>query len=191
MYDWFLLTYVYGYFHGTCDTKYTTFSKSFETFRACVLVTSKTFSLLHKSSTTPCSRAVAQIPNTLWNGFLKYLIHCITPSFALLCAIEILMIDLDSPSAGLSESLFLKKIWTRRWPKGLWKPSSVPKYSRPKNSISRELWSSWHISFDRASKDLSNHMCAVGGEWDFTEIESSENQHRFLKIHNFFFVKMD
>jgi hypothetical protein len=101
-----------GYFHGTCDTKYTTFTKSFETFRACVIVTSKTFLLLDKIYTTSCSRAVAKIPNTLRNGFLKYLILCNTASFVLLCAIEILMIDLDSLSSGLSESLFLKNFWT-------------------------------------------------------------------------------
>jgi hypothetical protein len=101
-----------GYFHGTCDTKYTTFTKSFETFRACVIVTSKTFLLLDKIYTTSCSRAVAKIPNTLRNGFLKYLILCNTASFALICAIEILMIDLDSLSSGLSESLFLKNFWT-------------------------------------------------------------------------------
>jgi hypothetical protein len=153
-----------GYFHGTCDTKYTTFTKSFETFRACVIVTSKTFLLLDKIYTTSCSRAVAKIPNTLRNGFLKYLILCNTASFALICAIEILMIDLDSLSSGLSESLFLKNFWTHLWTKSLWKPFSIAEYSRSKNSIYRELWTSWNISFDRASKDLSNHMCAVGGE---------------------------
>jgi len=30
-----------------------------------------------------------------------------------------------------------------------------------------------------------------GGEWDLTENGSPENQHKFLKNHNFFFVKLN
>ncbi len=43
-----------GWFHGTCDTIYTTFTKSFETFTACAVIISKTFLPLDKSYTTFC-----------------------------------------------------------------------------------------------------------------------------------------
>ena len=43
-----------GWFHGTCDTIYTTFTKSFQTFRACVIIISKTFLPLEKSYITFC-----------------------------------------------------------------------------------------------------------------------------------------
>ena len=128
-----------GCFHGTCDTFTPTLTKSFETFRAWVIIISKTFLFLDKSYTTSCWRTVAQIPSTLRNGFLKYLILCNTRSFALLCAIQILMIDLDSPWSGLSESLFVKSFWIRLRSTGLWKPFSKTEYSRPSNSINREL----------------------------------------------------
>ena len=101
------------------------------------------------------------------------------------------MIYLDSSSSGLSESLLFKSFWMHFWTTGLWKPFSTAEYSRLKNSVNRELWTSGSISFDRASKDLSNHMCAVGREWDFAENGSPENQHRFLKNHKFFFVKLN
>jgi len=98
-----------GWFHGTCDTIYTTFTKSVETFRTCAIIISKTFSPLDKSYTTFSWGSVGQIPNTLRNGSLKYLLLCNPRSFALLYAKEILMIDSDSSSSGLSESIYLKK----------------------------------------------------------------------------------
>jgi hypothetical protein len=166
-----------GWFHGTCDTFTPTLTKSFETFRTCVIINSKTFLLLDQSYRMSWWRAVAQIPSTLLNGFLKFVIPCNSDSFALLCAIEILMIDSDSPSSGLSESLFEIFFWSRLWTLGLWKPFWRHEYSKLKNSITRELWTSGSISSDRASEDLSNHICAVGREWDFVENGSPENQH--------------
>jgi hypothetical protein len=116
----------YGWFHGTCDTIYTTFTKSFETFRPCAIIISKTFLPLDKSYTTFCWRAVAQIPSTLRNDFFRYVLPCNPHSFALLYAIEILMIDSDSSLSGLSESISFKFFWVHLSLVGLWKPFLYP-----------------------------------------------------------------
>ncbi len=99
------------WFHGTCDTFTLTFTKSFESFRAYAIIISKTFLPLDKSYTMFYWRAIVQIPSTLRNYSLKYVLLCNTRSFALLNAIEILMIDSDSSSSGLSESISFKSFW--------------------------------------------------------------------------------
>ena len=97
-----------GRFHGTCDPFTLTFTKSFETFRDCTIVISKTFLPLDKIYTTLCWRAVAQIPNTLLNDSLKCLFLCNPYSFALLYTRKMLIIDSDFSSSGLSESVCFK-----------------------------------------------------------------------------------
>ena len=77
---------IWRWFHDTCDTIYTTFTKSVETFRTCAIINSKTFSPLHKSYTTFSWGSVVQIPSILRNGSLKYLLLCNPRSFALLYA---------------------------------------------------------------------------------------------------------
>ncbi len=114
--------YFYGWFHGTCYTIYTTFTKSFESFRTCAIIISKTFLPLHKSYTTFYWRAVVQIPSTLRNYSLKYVLLCNPRCFALLDAIEILMIDSDSSSSGLSKSISFKSFWIHLRMVSLWKP---------------------------------------------------------------------
>jgi hypothetical protein len=113
---------IVGWFHGTCDTFTLTFTKSFETFRVCAIIISKTFLPLDRSYTTFCWRALVQIPSTLRNYSLKYILLFNPRSFALLYAIEILMIDSDSSSSGLSESICFEFFWIYLRMVGLWKP---------------------------------------------------------------------
>jgi len=112
----------YGWFHGTCDTFTLTFTKSFEIFRACAIIIFKTFLPLDKSYNMFCWRAVVQIPSALRNDSLKYVLLYNPRSFALLYAIEILMIDSDSSSSGLSEWISFKNFWIHLRMVGLWKP---------------------------------------------------------------------
>jgi len=121
-----------GWFHGTCDTFTLTFTKSVETFRTCAIIISKTFSPLDKSYTTFSWGSVVPIPSTLRNGSLKYHLLCNPRSFALLYAKEILMIDLDSSSSGLSESIYLKNFWNHLKMVGLWKPFLWQTFPSPK-----------------------------------------------------------
>ena len=128
-----------GWFHGSCDTFTLTLTESFETFRACAIIISKTFLPLDKSYTTSHWRAVGQIPSTLRNDSLKHVLLCNLRSFALLCAIEILMTDSDSSSAGLSESILFRKFLDSSEDGESLETLSIAGYCRLKNSINREL----------------------------------------------------
>ena len=126
---------IWRWFHDTCDTIYTTFTKSVETFRTCAIIISKTFSPLHKSYTTFSWGSVVQIPSILRNGSLKSLLLCNPRSFALLHAKTIPMIDSDSSSSGLSESIYYKKFWNHLRIVGLWKPFLWQSFLSPKTPL--------------------------------------------------------
>jgi len=100
---WHFDMLIWGCFHGTCDTFTSTFTKSFETFRACVIINSKTCLLLEKIDTTFYWRAVVKIPDGPGDDLFWHFLACNTCSFAILGATEILIIDSDSASPGLSE----------------------------------------------------------------------------------------
>ena len=151
-----------GWFHGICGMFTLTLTKSFKTFRTCALIIFKTFSPLEKSYTMFSWGSVVQIPITLQIGSLKYLFLCNPRSFALLYAKEILMIDSDSSSSGLSESIYLKKIWNHLRMVDLWKPFLWQSFPSPKTPLTENSEHS-EILHKIEQQKIYRSICAPSG----------------------------